>query len=79
ESIIFVRFVLIIFFSTLLTLTTTQLILADVIESGLAPLKKFIVPVHEICLMLSMRLRFVPTLMDDTTRIMYAQRARGVD
>ncbi|HEM3578021.1 TPA: energy-coupling factor transporter transmembrane protein EcfT [Streptococcus suis] len=78
-GIIFIRFVLIIFFSTLLTLTTTPLSLADGIESGLAPLKRFKVPVHEIGLMLSMSLRFVPTLMDDTTRIMNAQRARGVD
>lgn len=78
-AIIFVRFVLIIFFSTLLTLTTTPLSLADGIESGLSPLKKLKVPVHEIGLMLSMSLRFVPTLMDDTTRIMNAQRARGVD
>ncbi|HEM6252341.1 TPA: energy-coupling factor transporter transmembrane protein EcfT [Streptococcus suis] len=78
-AIIFVRFVLIIFFSTLLTLTTTPLSLADGIESGLAPLKKLKVPVHEIGLMLSMSLRFVSTLMDDTTRIMNAQRARGVD
>ncbi|HEP1843495.1 TPA: energy-coupling factor transporter transmembrane protein EcfT [Streptococcus suis] len=78
-GIIFVRFVLIIFFSTLLTLTTTPLSLADGIESGLAPLKRLKVPVHEIGLMLSMGLRFVPTLMDDTTRIMNAQRARGVD
>ncbi|MDG3146771.1 energy-coupling factor transporter transmembrane protein EcfT [Streptococcus suis] len=77
--IIFIRFVLIIFFSTLLTLTTTPLSLADGIESGLAPLKRLKVPVHEIGLMLSMSLRFVPTLMDDTIRIMNAQRARGVD
>lgn len=77
--IIFIRFVLIIFFSTVLTLTTTPLNLADGIESGLAPLKYLRVPVHEIGLMLSMSLRFVPTLMDDTTRIMNAQRARGVD
>ena len=77
--IIFIRFVLIIFFSTLLTLTTTPLSLADGIESGLAPLKRLKVPVHEIGLMLSMSLRFVPSLMDDPTRIMNAQRARGVD
>ena len=50
--IIFIRFVLIIFFSTLLTLTTTPLSLADGIESGLAPLKRLKVPVHEIGLML---------------------------
>ena len=78
-GIIFVRFVLIVIFSTLLTLTTTPLSLADGVEAGLAPLARLKVPVHEIGLMLSMSLRFVPTLMDDTTRIMNAQRARGVD
>ena len=78
-GIIFSRFILIIFFSTLLTLTTTPLSLSDAVESWLKPLKVFKVPAHEIGLMLSMSLRFVPTLMDDTTRIMNAQRARGVD
>ena len=53
--------------------------MADGVEAGLAPLAHLKVPVHEIGLMLSMSLRFVPTLMDDTTRIMNAQRARGVD
>lgn len=76
---IFMRFVLIIFFSTLLTLTTTPLSLADAVESLLKPFVRFKVPAHEIGLMLSLSLRFVPTLMDDTTRIMKAQRARGVD
>lgn len=76
---IFMRFVLIIFFSTLLTLTTTPLSLSDAVESLLRPLTRFKVPAHEIGLMLSLSLRFVPTLMDDTTRIMNAQRARGVD
>ena len=78
-AIIFVRFILIIFFSTLLTLTTMPLSIADAVESLLKPLKIFKLPVHEIGLMLSMSLRFVPTLMDDTSRIMNAQRARGVD
>ena len=78
-GIIFCRFVLIIFFSTLLTLTTMPLSLATAVESVLGPLKRFKVPVHEIGLMLSMSLRFVPTLMDDTIRIMNAQKARGVD
>ncbi|MEZ7624609.1 energy-coupling factor transporter transmembrane protein EcfT [Streptococcus sp. 27098_8_22] len=78
-GIIFCRFVLIIFFSTLLTLTTMPLSLAIAVESLLGPLKRFKVPVHEIGLMLSMSLRFVPTLMDDTIRIMNAQKARGVD
>ncbi|KXT77757.1 energy-coupling factor transporter transmembrane component T family protein [Streptococcus sp. DD13] len=78
-AIIFCRFILIVFFSTLLTLTTTPLALADGVEASLKPLARFKVPVHEIGLMLSMSLRFVPTLMDDTQRIMNAQRARGVD
>ena len=64
-GIIFCRFVLIIFFSTLLTLTTMPLSLASAVEALLAPLKSMKVPVHEIGLMLSMSLRFVPTLMDD--------------
>ncbi|HEL0597041.1 TPA: energy-coupling factor transporter transmembrane protein EcfT [Streptococcus equi subsp. zooepidemicus] len=76
---IFMRFVLIIFFSTLLTLTTTPLSLSDAVEALLKPLVRFKVPAHEIGLMLSLSLRFVPTLMDDTTRIMNAQKARGVD
>ncbi|AND80221.1 energy-coupling factor transporter transmembrane component T family protein [Streptococcus pantholopis] len=78
-ALIFMRFVLIIIFSTLITLTTTPLSLADAVESLLQPFAKFKVPAHEIGLMLSLSLRFVPTLMDDTVRIMNAQRARGVD
>ena len=73
------RFVLIIFMSTLLTLTTPPLLLADAIESILKPLKVIHFPVYEVALMLSIALRFVPTLMDETTKIMNAQRARGVD
>lgn len=76
---IFMRFLLIIFFSTLLTLTTTPLSLSDAVESLLQPLTPLKVPAHEIGLMLSLSLRFVPTLMDDTTRIMNAQNTRGVD
>ncbi|OJG95133.1 cobalt ABC transporter ATP-binding protein [Enterococcus thailandicus] len=76
---IFCRFVLIIFMSTLLTLTTPPLELSDAIEYLLRPLKVVRFPVHEISLMLSIALRFVPTLMDETEKIMNAQRARGVD
>lgn len=76
---IFCRFVLIIFMSTLLTLTTQPLELSDAIEYLLRPLKVIHFPVHEISLMLSIALRFVPTLMDETEKIMNAQRARGVD
>lgn len=76
---IFCRFVLIIFISTLLTLTTPPLAMSDAIESILKPLKVVRFPVHEVALMLSIALRFVPTLMDETEKIMNAQRARGVD
>lgn len=76
---IFCRFVLIIFMSTLLTLTTAPLALSDAIEYLLRPLKVIKFPAHEVSLMLSIALRFVPTLMDETEKIMNAQRARGVD
>lgn len=76
---IFMRFVLIIFMSTLLTLTTMPLSLTDAIEYLLRPFAVVKVPVHEIALMLSIALRFVPTLMDETEKIMNAQRARGID
>ncbi|GBG95680.1 energy-coupling factor transporter transmembrane protein [Ligilactobacillus salitolerans] len=76
---VFCRFVLIIFMSTLLTLTTTPLEISDGLESLLKPLLALKVPVYEIALMLSIALRFVPTLMDETTKIMNAQRARGVN
>ena len=76
---IFICFVLFFCFSSLLFLTTTPLSLADAVESLLKPFARLKVPAYEIGLMLSLSLRFVPTLMDDTTRIMNAQRARGVD
>ena len=65
--------------STILTLTTMPLSLTDAIEYLLRPLAAVKVPVHEIALMLSIALRFVPTLMDETEKIMNAQRARGID
>ena len=76
---IFMRFVLIIVMSTLLTLTTPPLSLADSIETLLKPLEKIKFPVHELALMLSIAFRFVPTLMDEAQKIMNAQRARGVE
>lgn len=76
---IFLRFVLIIFMSTLLTLTTKPLEIADGIEYLLSPLSFFNVPVHTMALMLSIALRFVPTLMEEVDKIMNAQRARGMD
>lgn len=78
-GLIIIRFVLIVFMSTILTLTTTPLEIADGIEALLNPLKRFKVPVQEIALILSIALRFVPTLMEETEKIMNAQRARGID
>ena len=75
----FVRLVLIIMMSTLLTLTTAPLELTDGIEHLLRPLSKLGFPSHEIALMLSIALRYVPTLMDEAQKIMNAQRARGVE
>ncbi|WP_125607584.1 energy-coupling factor transporter transmembrane component T family protein [Lapidilactobacillus bayanensis] len=73
------RFLLIIFMSTLLTLTTQPLAIADGMEYLIRPLKVVHFPVNDVALMLSIALRFVPKLMDETTKIMNAQRARGVD
>lgn len=76
---IFVRFTLIIFFSTVLTLTTPPLGVADALEVLMQPLKVIKVPVDDLALMVSIALRFVPTLMDEAETIMNAQRARGVE
>lgn len=65
--------------SLLLTYTTTPMDLTDGIESLLSPLKKIHVPVHEFALMMSLALRFVPTLIEETEKIMNAQKARGAD
>lgn len=75
---IFIRFLLIILISTVLTLTTAPLDLADAMEQLLQPLKKIGVPVAELALMLSIALRFIPTLLDEAEKIVNAQRARGV-
>ncbi|MCH4172182.1 MAG: energy-coupling factor transporter transmembrane protein EcfT [Lactobacillus sp.] len=76
---VFLRFMMIILMSTLLTLTTAPLMIADGIEALLNPLKKLHLPIDQLALMISLALRFVPTLMDETMAIMNAQRARGVD
>ncbi len=65
--------------SLFLTYTTTPIQLTDAIERLLGPLKKIKVPVHEFAMMMTIALRFVPTLIDETDRIMSAQKARGAD
>ncbi|HIS28036.1 MAG TPA: energy-coupling factor transporter transmembrane protein EcfT [Candidatus Avamphibacillus intestinigallinarum] len=73
------RFFLLILVTSLLTLTTTPIEITDAIEYLLAPLKKVRFPVHELALMMSISLRFIPTLMQETDKISKAQAARGVD
>lgn len=65
--------------SILLTYTTSPIALTDGIEELLAPLKKLYVPVHDFSMMMTMALRFIPTLIEETDRIMNAQKARGAD
>jgi energy-coupling factor transport system permease protein len=74
-----VRFFLLIIMTSLLTLTTTPIEITDGIETLLHPLKKIHFPVHEMALMMSIALRFIPTLMQETDKIMKAQMARGVE
>ena len=63
----------------LLTYTTSPIALTDGLESLLGPLKKIKVPVHELAMMMCIALRFVPTLIEETDKIMNAQKARGAD
>ncbi len=74
-----VRLVFLITGSSLMTLTTTPNNLTDGLEDLLKPLKKIKVPVHEISMMMSIALRFIPILMEETDKIMKAQMARGAD
>lgn len=74
-----VRLFLLVLASSLLTLTTTPVSLTDGLESLLTPLKWIKFPVHELALVMSIALRFIPILTDETSRIMNAQKARGAD
>jgi energy-coupling factor transport system permease protein len=71
--------VLIVGMSMFMTYTTTPIMLTDAIEQLLSPLKKIKLPVHEFAMMMTIALRFIPTLMEETEKIMSAQKARGVD
>ncbi len=74
-----VRLTYLIIGSSILTFTTTPNSLTDGLETGLGFLNVFHVPVHEIAMMMSIALRFIPILMDETDKIMRAQEARGAD
>ena len=73
------RLVFLIAFSSLLTYTTSPIVLTDGIEALLMPFKRFGVPAHELAMMMTIALRFIPTLLEETDRIMKAQSTRGAD
>ena len=74
-----VRLILLVVSSQLLTLTTSPISLTDGLESLLGPLKRVHFPAHEIAMMMSIALRFIPILVEETDKIMKAQMARGAD
>ena len=73
------RIIMLVTGTFLLTYTTSPITLTDGLESLLNPLKKLHVPVHELAMMMSIALRFIPTLIEETDKIMSAQKARGAD
>lgn len=73
------RIMLLISFSSVLTFTTSPIVLTDGIERLLNPFKRVGVPAHELAMMMTIALRFIPTLLEETDRIMKAQTARGAD
>ncbi len=74
-----IRIICLVIISSLLTYTTTPTMLTDAIERLLSPLKIFKVPVHTLAMMMTLALRFIPTLVDEIDRITNAQKARGAD
>ena len=74
-----VRIMMLIAGTFLLTYTTSPILLTDGLEALLNPLKKVGLPIHELAMMMSIALRFIPTLIEETDKIMSAQRARGAD
>lgn len=74
-----IRLTLLIVGTSLLTLTTSPIILTDGIESLLGPFKRFGLPAHELAMMMTIALRFIPTLLEETEKIMKAQKSRGAD
>ncbi|NSW91218.1 MAG: energy-coupling factor transporter transmembrane protein EcfT [Firmicutes bacterium] len=73
------RLSLLVITASLLTLTTTPILLTDAIESLMRPLQGIGIPAHEIAMMMTISLRFIPTLLEETDKIMKAQASRGAD
>lgn len=67
------------FGASLLTFTTPPLVLSDALEDLMKPLKRFGVPAHELAMMMTIALRFIPTLLEETDKIIKAQKSRGAD
>ena len=78
-ALISLRLILVIVLASLLTLTTSPLKLTDATEKLLSPLKKFGVPAHELAMMMTIAIRFVPTLLEEADKIIKAQKSRGLD
>lgn len=74
-----IRLILLVIGSSLLTLTTKPISLTDGIEALLSPFKKIGLPAHDLAMMMTIALRFIPTLLEETDKIMKAQQARGAD
>ena len=74
-----IRITMLIMGTFLMTYTTSPIALTDAIESLLGPLKKLHLPIHELAMMMSIALRFIPTLIEEADKIMSAQKARGAD
>lgn len=73
------RIVMLVLCTFLLTYTTSPILITDGLEMLLGPLKKLHLPIHELAMMMSIALRFIPTLIEETDKIMSAQKARGAD
>ena len=78
-SFVCLRLLLLMFGASLLTFTTPPLVLSDALEDLMKPLKRFGVPAHELAMMMTIALRFIPTLLEETDKIIKAQKSRGAD
>ena len=79
SAVMIIRVLCLVAGTSLLTYTTSPITLTDALERLMKPLKKIKVPVHELAMMMTIALRFIPTLIEETDKIMSAQKARGAD
>jgi energy-coupling factor transport system permease protein len=79
SAILVVRIVMMVMSTFILTYTTAPMALTDGLEKGMGPLRRIRVPVHELALIMGAALRFIPTLIEETNKIINAQKARGAD